>query len=731
MRPRLNLVSLKIYIVVLLLITGVSLFAQVSNSNLAAVDPTIGGVGLILEPTRPLVHLPNSMLRTYPLKKDQLDNQVQGFPLTVISHRIGSAFSFTPIFGKKNHKNWTQRIPIYKEITTPYYYELQDEDFFNRISFSPGARSGFFQVKNADGANHYRVRLSIMNPKGKIERGATGTLSGAEEYNGMKVYFFARLNGKITTWEQQPDKAEGMAIIAGVEVVENNLQFRYGVSFISVEQAKNNLERELSDKSFEEVKKNALDRWNKVMDVIHVSGGTSAQQRVFYTALYRTYERMVDVNEYGRYYSAFDHQVHQSDAPFYVDNWVWDTYIALHPLNMIVDPEKDQQMIRSYIEMYKQGGWMPSFAVTFGDWPAMVGNHASAWMADAWSKGLRNFDIKTAFEGLRKNSLQATLLPWRNGAATSLDTFYSKYGYFPALAPGEKETVDRVDPVWEKRQAVSVTLENSYSDWCIAQMAVPAGYPKDQKLFEQRSGFYQNIFRKDKGMVWPKDDKGNWIEPFDPKLAGREYFTENNAYTYNWHVKHDLNGLFKLMGGIDSAEAKLDQLFREDLSLPKWKFWATQPDASGLVGQFVMGNEPSLHIPYLYNFLGSPWKTQKRIRMLMDTWFTDNVFGMPGDEDGGAMSAYVVFSMMGFFQVTPGIPVYTIASPSFEKIEIRLPGGKTFKIIARNNSKDNIYIQNAKINGKSLTRPFFTHQQLVSGGELELEMGGKPNKKYF
>ena len=257
-------------------------------------------------------------------------------------------------------------------------------------------------------------------------------------------------------------------------------------------------------------------------------------------------------------------------------------------------------------------------------------------------------------------------------------------------------------------------------------MADPAGRADEKDLFLKRSTFYKNVFRQDRGMVWPKDANGKWIEPYDPKLSGREYFTENNAYTYNWHVKHDIDGLFEQMGGKKAAEEKLDQLFREDLGLPKWKFWAIQPDASGLVGQFVMGNEPSLHIPYLYNNLGSPWKTQKRIRMLLNTWFSDNVFGIPGDEDGGAMSAFVVFSMMGFFQVTPGVPVYSIGSPSFNEISIQLPNGNKFKIVAAKNSSDNIYIQSATLNGKLLDKMFFTHQQLMEGGVLNLEMGSKP-----
>ena len=234
------------------------------------------------------------------------------------------------------------------------------------------------------------------------------------------------------------------------------------------------------------------------------------------------------------------------------------------------------------------------------------------------------------------------------------------------------------------------------------------GNDADCQFFLKRAGNYKNVFRQDKGHVWPKDADGNWIEPFDPGFSGgqggRDYTTENNGYTYDWDVQHDLPGLFELMGGRDKAEAKLDQLFRQPLGMSKYEFWAKFPDASGLVGQFSMGNEPSLHIPYLYNYLGAPWKTQKRVRMLISTWFTDTTLGMPGDEDGGGMSAFVVFSMMGFYPVTPGVPIYNLASPVFDRVTIRLHNGKTLRIVSRDNSEDNKYIQSLRLNGRPLDR---------------------------
>ena len=234
---------------------------------------------------------------------------------------------------------------------------------------------------------------------------------------------------------------------------------------------------------------------------------------------------------------------------------------------------------------------------------------------------------------------------------------------------------------FEKRQPVPVTLENSFDDWSIAQLARVLNKPQDEALFLERAANYKNLFRADKALMWPKDSAGQWIEPLDPKfgggMGGRDYYDENNGYTYTWDVPQDFNGLVQLMGGTAKATANLDQLFREPLGRSKYEFQAKFPDSTSMVGQFSMGNEPSLAIPYLYNRLGAPWKTQKRVRMLLESFFTDTLQGMPGDEDGGGMSAFVVFSMMGFYPVTPGIPTYDIGSPVFEKTTIHLAMAKT------------------------------------------------------
>ena len=703
---------------------------QVVKSNLSYVDPTIGGVGIILEPTRPAVHLPNSMLRVFPYRKDQIDDRINYFPLSISSHRQNNLFGMMPVSGEVDSQNWLTPSVYDREVTTPYYYSSYLEDT-DQVEFTPAAHSGYFRFHFNSNTLH-GIRINVQNGNGDIVVTGKRVISGTEKFEGMEAFFYGELNTDITKTSYR-DASKRMQLLVNTGENAQVVEFRYGLSFISVEQAKENLQKEIPTWDFAAVKQKAYNIWDKTLSQIEVKGGTAAQKKVFYTSLYRSYERMVNINEFGKYYSAYDHKVHTSDQPFYVDNWLWDTYIALEPLQTLLNPKMEADKIRSYVQMYEQSGWMPSFALVFGDNPCMTGNHAAAWMADAWFKGVREFDLPKAYEGLKKNSLQATLLPWKNGPATSLDSFYTANGYMPALKPGELESVSEVHN-FERRQAVAVTLDNSYDDWCIAQLAAAAGKKEDEALFLQRAANYRNVFRTDKGFMWPKDASGKWIDPIDPKFSGgqggRDYFTENNAYTYNWDVKHDLKGLFTLMGGREKAEAKLDQLFREDLGRSKYQLWYTFPDATGLVGQFVMGNEPSFHIPYIYNYLGAPWKTQKRIRMLMNTWYTDNLFGIPGDEDGGGMTAFVVFSMMGFSPVTPGIPVYNIGSPVFEQVKIKLSNGKIFTIDAPGSSDTKKYIQSATLNGKPLNVPWFSHQQVLDGSVLKLVMGEAPNKQW-
>ena len=838
-----------------LLVVSAFCFAGLAKGQVEYVDPSMGGQGVLLEPTHPTVSLPNSMVRVYPVRNDQLDDQIHSFPLTIISHRLGELFWLMPFDGMPNDNTWNRPAAYDQEIETPFYYSACFDSSLIRTEFTPTARCGYFRFTFPSGkpvvllanrlvfstfladdftnvssladklkqptdtvsiylksklsdttiavltnyetlaSDPYPLQIALAHdfndiatnsiydatrfsnvvlrantkkildqnpqgdallnlnrllledaypmeitrihkPQGEMFTDGSNSISGVETIGSQSSvtpgFMYAYVYGEFNA----PVKIEKSKIGGGSRLTafanQNALEFRYGISFISIEQAKKNLQEEIPTWDFDKIKYTARDRWNKALGQIQVKGGTLEQKRVFYTSLYRCYERMVDIAEDGQYYSSFDHKVHQDDRPFYVDNWLWDTYRALEPLQTLLNPEMEADKVQSYVRMYEQSGWMPEFAVLWGNHECMTGNPAAPWIADVWAKGVTNFDFATAYEGIKKNSIEGTWLPWRRGSKSPLDDFLVDHGYMPALHPGEKETFAQVHPR-ERRQAISATEAQSYDDWCTAQIARDLNNDSDYELFLKRAVDYKNIFRTDKGHVWPKDADGNWIDPYDPGWSGgqggRDYTTENNGYTYDWDVQHDLQGLFVLMGGRTNAEAKLDQLYRESLGRSKYEYFAKFPDSTGMVGQFSMGNEPSLHIPYIYNYLGAPWKTQKRVRMLLDIWFTDTSLGMPGDEDGGGMSAFVVFSMMGFYPVTPGVPVYALASPVFDSVTIKFHNGKAFSIICRNNSSDNKYIQSIKLNGKPLDQVWLKHSDIVNGGTLELEMGSVPNTK--
>ena len=696
-------------------VVALTMFAPYVIAQVEYVDPTIGNVGILLVPTRPAVFLPNSMVRVYPIRTDALNDQIDSFPLTISSHRMHELFSIMP--GEGSPAAYDQ------EKSTPYYLSTRFDGSLIKVEFSPTERCGYFRFVFPDG----KASVMLANRLSGDLRVQDGVVVGEEDFDGIKAYVYGEFSSPFAS--KVDHIKSGSRVTASISDTKS-LDFRYGISFISAEQAKKNLRREIPAWGLTGVKDAGRARWNEVLAQIAVEGGTDTQRRIFYTALYRCFERMVNITEDGHYYSAFDHQIHQDARPFYVDNWLWDTFRALEPLQTLLNPEMEADKIQSYVRMYQQSGVMPTFSTVAGNYACMNGNHAAPWFADAWFKGVQNFDLPTAYEGVRKRSLEVTMLPWSLAPKGPLDDFYFTHGYMPALRPGEKETVPGVHP-FEKRQPVPVTLENSFDDWNIAQLARVLHKTEDEKLFLKRAANYKNLFRAEKGLMWPKDSDGNWIEPMDPKFDGgmgaRDYYDENNGYTYTWDVTHDFNGLITLMGGTARAEANLDQLFREPLGRSKYEFQAKLPDSTSMAGQFSMGNEPSLAIPYIYNRLGTPWKTQKRIRMLLESFFTDTLQGIPGDEDGGGLSAFVVFSMMGFYPVTPGIPTYDVGSPVFDKVTIHLKNGKDFSIIARNNSHDNKYVQDIRLNGQTINRVWFRHADIANGGTLELTMADTPN----
>jgi len=405
----------------------------------------------------------------------------------------------------------------------------------------------------------------------------------------------------------------------------------------------------------------------------------------------------------------------------------------MHPLKTILSPELEGDFLHSYTEMYRQSGWLPTFPEILGNHLCMNAYHSTIMFVDAYRKGIRNFDVATAYEGLRKNMTEATWIPWRQGTPkTPLDDLATKLGYYPALRPGEKEWEPRVDG-FEKRQPVAVTLGRSYDAWTLAQFAKELGKKEDYSHFMEISRSFEKLWHPEQRLFLPKDEKGEWIL-INPKSDGgkgyRDYYDENNGWTYAWDVAHKIPKLTELLGGKNAAEERLDQLFREPLGVRKNMFYIDGANSTGLVGQFSMGNEPSFHIPYLYNYFGAPWKTQKWTRRLLEIWFSDTLQGIPGDEDGGGMSSFVIFTSLGFYPVTTGSPIYAITSPVFEKSVLHLSNKKSFTILAPGSSPKNKYIQKILLNDKELDVPFITHEEIMAGGTLTFTLGELPNKTW-
>ena len=710
------------------------------------VDPSIGNVSTFLVPTYPTFQLPNQQLRMFPIKTDYIADQVTAWPLQVMSHREAGILRMKVSLGEITNKSWTDKMTIDhdRETVHPWHYStyLVDEDI--KVSFSPTNKCAAYKVDFPASKAGNMLISGTDNMKVTFTTGNTFTIE--EKYNYLKkgtspetktmdVFCYGQIsdaNGAAIAGAKF-SSSKGKMSITFVDKSAKTIVLKYAVSYISAEQAKINFSKEIADLTFDKVVANGKKAWEKVINQIQVKGGTDAQKRSFYTALYRTYERMIDINEYGQYFSGYDGKIHQSNRPFFVDDWIWDTYLAKHPLNSILNPAMQSDVLNSYVTMYEQSGWMPTFPEVLGNHLCMNGYHSAAIFIDAYRKGIQGFDANKAFEGVKKNLTEGTLIPWRQGyKKVGLDDFYNVNGFFPALRPDEVETEPLVDG-FEKRQPVAVSLGMSYDAWCLAQLAKELNKTYEYNKFSEIAQNYKKLWHPEMRLFMPKDSKGEWIM-INPKLDGgkgyREYYDENNGWTYAWQVQHDIDGLTSLLGGRKATEERLDQLFRESLDIRRSEFYVNGSNATGLVGQFSMGNEPSFHIPYIYNFVGAPWKAQKRIRFLLDVWFKDNIFGVPGDEDGGGMSAFVVFSSLGFYPVTPGLPIYSIVSPIFEKASIKLTNNKTFTVTAKGANAENKYIQKAFLNGKEINSPFFTHQQLMAGGTLELILTNTPNKEW-
>ena len=702
------------------------------------VNPYIGNISHLLVPTFATIQLPNSLMRIYPTRGDYTSELLDGLPVVVTNHRERSAFRISVTQGGALkpviRTNWDQ------ERVTPYSYYVEIDNNTINVSLAVSHQSAIydFEFQNPDEP----ATVIVTSDNGAMNVHDNRAEGYQQLSSNMRIFFSGEFSvkpiesGVLRDGSIQADqnRAEGRqsCVAFRFPAGTRKVSLRYGISLIGETQAYYNLNREQKGFNRKAVEAEGRRVWNETLGHIQIKGGTEDQKSVFYTSYYRTFERPVCLSEDGRYFSAFDGKVHFDDGvPFYTDDWIWDTYRAAHPLRALIFPKAEEDIISSYLLMAEQMGtqWMPTFPEMTGDTRRMNSNHGVAMVADALYKGLR-VDADRAFEYCRKGIEEKTLAPWCGKPAGWIDDFYKQHGYVPALREGEEETDPNVHG-FEKRQPVAVTLGTSYDEWCLSRIAQWRGDEDARKKYLQLSYNYRHLWNPETKFFHPKDQDGAFLPNFDYRFGGglsaRNAYDENNGWTYRWDVQHNLADLAHLMGGREQMVAYLDQTFAEDMGRGKREFYYHLPDQTGNIGQFTMANEPSLHIPYIYNYGGAPWKTQKRIRQCLKTWFRNDVMGIPGDEDGGGLTSFVVFSSMGFYPVTPGLPIYNIGSPLFEDVQISLPSGKVFRIIAKNCSDSNKYIQSARLNGKEWNKPWFSHDDIKNGGTLELKMGPKPN----
>ncbi len=537
-------------------------------------------------------------------------------------------------------------------------------------------------------------------------RAATGALDGSK-----KMYFAARFSRPFESYgiavDEKIKKGESSAKGKNVKAYfrfntekDRTVMLKVGISSVSIEGARKNLNAEQSGWDFDKVRRDAKAAWNKELQKIDIEGGTAKDRKIFYTALYHALiHPNIDMDVDRKFLSTNRKVYTATDFDDYTTYSLWDTFRGLHPLQTIINPEKTNNYVRTFIERFEDAGDMPKMEFSGNEAATMIGYHSLPVVADAYAKGLRDYDVEKAFEGM-KHLADA----YRAGK-----DLYLKYGYIPYDLVG---------------QSVSRTLEYSYDDWCVTRLAKDFN-EQDYQNYAQRGQFYVNLFDAGTDFMRPKDSEYRWLKDFDP-MAISNMYTEANAYQYTPSVFQDIDGLIELMGGDENFEKWLDNLFSTEMDTAKLHI----PDVTGLIGQYAHGNEPSHHIAYLYNYVGKPWKTQKMVRRILTTMYGDDERGISGNEDAGQMSAWYVLSAMGFYSVTPGMDYYVIGSPLFNKVTINLADGKKFVIEAKNNSPENIYIQSVTRNGKPYNKTYIKHSDIVSGAKFVFVMGSKPNKKW-
>ncbi len=609
-----------------------------------------------------------------------------------------------------------------QEQVRPGFYSVVLLDHDVHAELTATKRVGLHRYRYpADKRAHLAIDLKFENGGGRVvetrmrkvdEATIVGYRRSAGWAKDQRIYFalksskpFAEFRIFLDSREVGRESAEGRGLraVGTYEGSPGEVLVRVGLSPVSEENALANLEKEAVAADFDTVAAAAKAAWNDQLGHIRIKADERTQ-RIFYTALYHTMIAPALFNDHNGDYRGADGKVYRN-AEF--DNYtifsLWDTYRAAHPLFTLTQPERVGQFIETMLAIRDQQGKLPVWHLMGNETDTMVGYHAVPVVVDAYFKGLLDADPERAFEAIKNSAMRDE---------RGLDSI-KEIGYIPA----ERES-----------ESVAKAMEYAIDDWCIAQMAKALGKQEDYDSFSGRAKAYRQYFDPTTKFMRGKLSDGGWREPFDPVASShrRDDYCEGNGWQYLWLVPQDPEGLIELLGGDQPFGEKLDQLF----TVESVKSESASADISGLIGQYAHGNEPGHHTTYLYAFIGQQWKTAALVRKILTTLYSDQPDGLSGNEDCGQMSAWYVFSAMGIYPVNPAAGVYVFGSPLVDKATIALPGGKSFAIVAKNNSPENLYIQSAELNGKPHTKSFITHPDIVAGGELTLVMGPEPNKAF-
>lgn len=645
------------------------------------------------------------------------------------------AFAIMPLTGKLKIDE-DERASWYshkREIAKPYYYQAYLGDYNVWVELTPTERASQFQIKYPRSENSYLLidaydKGSYVKvfPKEKKLIGYCRNNEGGvpENFHNYFVIYFDKEIDSVYTWNKTElnankleEEGEHVGAVLKFKTAENEVvRLKVASSFISYEQAELNLKREIGDDTFDQTMNKAKNVWNEALGKIDIEGGTEDQTKTFYTALYRTmlfprglYE--YDIDNKVVHYSPYNGEV--LPGYMYTDAGFWDVFRAAFPLITIMHPSLSSKIMEGLANTYKESGWLPEWASP-GHRNCMIGSNSASIIADAYLKGIRGYDINTLYEAIIKNSENEG--PLKSVGRFGVE-YYNSLGFIP-YDVNVNENVAR-------------TLEYCYDDFTILKLAQALKRPQSEiDLFSKRALNYKNVFDTSTNFMRGRNSDGSFQSPFRADKWGDAY-TEGCAWHYTWSVFHDPQGLINLMGGNEKFNKKLDSVFTAPPTFDRSYYRSQIHEITEMLiagmGQYAHGNQPVQHAIYLYNYSGEPWKAQKYARETMDLLYTPYPDGLCGDEDNGQTSAWYVFSAMGFYSVCPAAGQYVIGSPLFNKITLKLENGKTFVVKGINNSKENVYVNSASLNGKIYTKNYILHEDIIKGGLLDFEMNSTPN----